>query len=202
MNKKLLLVIDAQNDFITDALRNEEAIRTLPNLVKLINEHDGTVIATRDTHFSKEQIDNTKWPPANNAIAYEDSLEGQKLPVTHCIKGTEGWQIAPTVLEALEAKNANGMKKFHVIDKLTFGHIDLPQYLKFYDFNEIEICGFVSSICVLANALILRAAYPNMKITVYEDCIADISDEGQNAAITCLRAQQINVETKYELINC
>ena len=195
MTKKLLIVIDCQNDFITGALRNEEAIRKLPDVVKLIKEHEGTVIATRDTHFTKEQ---TKTWPMEPGVAYEDSLEGQLLPVTHCIKGTTGWEIAPTVLEALEAKNANGMKKFHVIDKLTFGHIDLPQYLKFYDFNEIEICGFVSSICVLANALILRATYPNMKITVYEDCIADISDEGQNAAITCLRAQQINVETKYK----
>lgn len=195
MTKKLLIVIDCQNDFITGALRNEEAIRKLPDVVKLIKEHEGTVIATRDTHFTKDQI--KAWP-MEPGVAYEDSLEGKLLPVPHCIKGTPGWQIADIVLEALEEKNTNGMKKFHVIDKLTFGHIDLPQYLKFYDFNEIEICGFVSSICVLANALILRATYPNMKITVYEDCIADISDEGQNAAITCLRAQQINVETKYK----
>ncbi len=195
MNKKLLILIDCQNDFITGALRNEEAIRKLPNVVKLIKEHDGTVIATRDTHFSKAQI---KGWPMEPGVAYEDSLEGKLLPVTHCIKGTTGWEIAPTVLEALEEKNTDGMKKYHVIDKLTFGYKDWEKELKFYDFDEIEICGFVSSICVLANALILRAIYPNMKITVYEDCIADISDEGQNAAITCLRAQQINVETKYK----
>lgn len=193
MNKKLLIVIDCQNDFITDALRNEEAIRKLPNVVKLIKEHDGTVIATRDTHFTKEQVDNTKWPPADNAVAYEDSLEGQKLPVTHCIKGTEGWQIAPTVLEALEAKNANGMKKFHVIDKLTFGHIALPQYLKFYDFNEILIAGYCTGICVISNALILRAIYPNMKITVDASCCACVTPESHKAALTAMKMCQIDI---------
>lgn len=193
MNKKLLLVIDAQNDFITDALRNEEAIRTLPNLVKLINEHDGTVIATRDTHFSKEQVDNTKWPPADNAVAYEDSLEGQKLPVTHCIKGTEGWQIASSVLEALEAKNTDGMKKFHVIDKLTFGYKNWEHDLKFFDFDEIVIAGYCTSICVISNALILRAIYPNMKITVDASCCACVTPESHKAALTAMKMCQIDV---------
>lgn len=193
MNKKLLLVIDAQNDFITDALRNEEAIRTLPNLVKLINEHDGTVIATRDTHFSKEQVDNTKWPPADNAVAYEDSLEGQKLPVTHCIKGTTGWQIAPTVLEALEAKNANGMKKFHVIDKLTFGYKNWEHDLKFFDFDEIVIVGYCTDICVVSNTLALRAIYPNMKITVDASCCAGVTPETHKAALTTMKMCQIDV---------
>lgn len=193
MNKKLLLVIDAQNDFITDALRNEEAIRTLPNLVKLINEHDGTVIATRDTHFSKEQVDNTKWPPADNAVAYEDSLEGQKLPVTHCIKGTTGWQIAPTVLEALEAKNANGMKKFHVIDKLTFGYKNWEHDLKFFDFDEIVIAGYCTGICVISNALILRAIYPNMKITIDASCCACVTPESHKAALATMKMCQIDV---------
>lgn len=193
MNKKLLLVIDAQNDFITDALRNEEAIRTLPNLVKLINEHDGTVIATRDTHFSKEQVDNTKWPPADNAVAYEDSLEGQKLPVTHCIKGTTGWQIAPTVLEALEAKNANGMKKFHVIDKLTFGYKNWEHDLKFFDFDEIVIVGYCTDICVVSNTLALRAIYPNMKITVDASCCAGVTPETHKAALATMKMCQIDV---------
>lgn len=193
MNKKLLLVIDAQNDFITDALRNEEAIRTLPNLVKLINEHDGTVIATRDTHFSKEQVDNTKWPPADNAVAYEDSLEGQKLPVTHCIKGTAGWQIAPIVLEALEAKNTDGMKKFHVINKYSFGYKNWENELKFYDFDEIVIAGYCTSICVISNVLILRAIYPNMKITVDASCCACVTPESHKVALTAMKMCQIDV---------
>lgn len=193
MNKKLLLVIDAQNDFITDALRNEEAIRTLPNLVKLINEHEGTVIATRDTHFSKEQVDNTKWPPADNAVAYEDSLEGQKLPVTHCIKGTTGWQIAPTVLEALEAKNVNGMNKFYVINKYSFGYKNWEYDLKIFDFDEILIAGYCTSICVISNALILRAIYPNMKITVDASCCACVTPESHKAALTAMKMCQIDV---------
>lgn len=190
MNKKLLIVIDCQNDFITGALRNEEAIRKLPNVVKLIKEHDGTVIATRDTHFTKEQ---TKTWPMEPGVAYEDSLEGKLLPVTHCIKGTSGWEIAPTVLEALEEKNTNGMKKFHVIDKLTFGYIDLPQYLKFYDFDEILIAGYCTSICVISNALILRAIYPNMKITVDASCCACVTPESHKAALTAMKMCQIDV---------
>lgn len=190
MNKKLLIVIDCQNDFITGALRNEEAIRKLPNVVKLIKKHDGTVIATRDTHFTKEQ---TKAWPMEPGVAYEDSLEGQLLPVTHCIKGTTGWEIAPTVLEALEEKNTNGMKKYHVIDKLTFGYKDWEKELKFYDFDEIELCGFCTDICVVSNTLLLRAIYPNKKITVNGNCCAGVTVDTHKAALATMKMCQINV---------
>ena len=188
--KKLLIVIDAQNDFITGALRNEDAIRNLPNLVNLIKEHDGTVIATRDTHFSKEQI---KGWPMEPGVAYEDSLEGKLLPVTHCIKGTTGWEIAPTVLEALEEKNTDGMKKFHVIDKLTFGYKNWENELKFYDFDEILIAGYCTDICVVSNTLALRAIYPNMKITVDASCCAGVTPETHKAALTTMKMCQIDV---------
>lgn len=188
--KKLLIVIDAQNDFITGALRNEDAIRNLPNLVNLIKEHDGTVIATRDTHFNKEQI---KGWPMEPGVAYEDSLEGKLLPVTHCIKGTTGWEIAPTVFEALEEKNTDGMKKYHVIDKLTFGYKDWEKELKFYDFDEIVIAGYCTDICVVSNTLALRAIYPNMKITVDASCCAGVTPETHKAALTTMKMCQINV---------
>lgn len=193
MNKKLLIVVDVQNDFITGTLKNPLAEAKIPNIVKKIKEHDGIVIATHDTHFNQLQV-KTAWPPANNAIVYEDSYEHKfmNLPA-HCIKLTDGWEIQKDVLAVLQEKNTDGKHNFYAIDKYTFGYNKFPDYLKDFKFDEIEICGFVSSICVLANAIILRAAYPNMKITVDSSCIADITEEQQNAAIACLKAQQITV---------
>lgn len=194
MNKKIkkaLFVIDVQPDFITGALANPRAAKKVPNIVAKIKAHDGLCFATHDTHFTKEQV-KTAWPP-EQGVAYEDSLEGQKLPYPHCIKLTPGWEIEPTVLEALREKNKDGQKKFFAVDKYTFGYKEWESYLKFFEFDEIEICGFVSSICVLANAIILRAIYPNKRIIVDVNCIEDISDEGQAAAIACLKAQQIDV---------
>ena len=192
MPSKALFVIDVQKDFLTGALANPRAVKKLPNIVKKIKEHDGIVIATHDTHFNELQV-KTNWPPESNAVVYEESLEGKKLPVPHCIKLSEGWEIEPTVLAAMEEKNANGEHRFFAVDKYTFGKKDWEEYLRFFEVSEIEICGFVSSICVLANAIILRAIFPNKKITVDVNCIEDLDDEGQAAAIKCLKMQQIDV---------
>jgi nicotinamidase-related amidase len=192
MSNKALFVIDVQKDFLTGALANPRAVKKLPNIVKKIKEHDGIVIATHDTHFNELQV-KTNWPLESNAVVYEESLEGQKLPVPHCIKLSEGWEIEPTVLAALQEKNKDGQKKFYAVDKYTFGYKKWEEYLKFFEFDEIEICGFVSSICVLANAIILRAIYPNKRIVVDVNCIEDLDDEGQAAAIKCLKMQQIDV---------
>lgn len=193
MTKKLLIVIDAQNDFITGALANPEAQKNLPNLVKLINKHDGTVIATHDTHFNELQV-KTQWPPMEHSIVYEESMEGKKLPVPHCIKLSEGWEIAPTVLEALQKKNNDGMYKFHAIDKYTFGYKDWEKYLKFYEFDEIVIAGFCTDICVVSNALLLRAIYPNMPITVIENACAGTTPENHAAAINVMKSCQIDID--------
>lgn len=192
MQNKALFVIDVQKDFLTGALANPRAVKKLPNIVKKIKEHDGIVIATHDTHFNELQV-KTNWPHESNAVVYEESLEGQKLPVPHCIKLSDGWEIEPTVLAAIEEKNANGEQRFFAVDKYTFGKKDWEEYLKVFEISEIEICGFVSSICVLANAIILRAIFPNKKITVDVNCIEDLDDEGQAAAIKCLKMQQIDV---------
>lgn len=192
MPSKALFVIDVQKDFLTGALANPRAVKKLPNIVKKIKECDGIVIATHDTHFNELQI-KSNWPTEKDVVAYEESLEGKKLPVTHCIKLTDGWEIEPTVLAALKEKNMNGEHRFFAVDKYTFGKKDWEEYLKFFEISEIEICGFVSSICVLANAIILRAIYPNKKITVDVNCIEDLDDEGQAATIKCLKMQQIDV---------
>lgn len=192
MPSKALFVIDVQKDFLTGALANHRAVKKLPNIVKKIKECDGIVIATHDTHFNELQI-KSNWPPEKDVVAYEESLEGKKLPVTHCIKLTDGWEIEPTVLAALKEKNMNGEHRFFAVDKYTFGKKDWEAYLKLFEISEIEICGFVSSICVLANAIILRAIFPNKKITVDVNCIEDLDDEGQAATIKCLKMQQIDV---------
>lgn len=192
MPSKALFVIDVQKDFLTGALANPRAVKKLPNIVKKIKECDGIVIATHDTHFNELQI-KSNWPTEKDVVAYEESLEGKKLPVTHCIKLTDGWEIEPTVLAALKEKNMNGERRFFAVDKYTFGKKDWEEYLKFFEISEIEICGFVSSICVLANAIILRAIFPNKKITVDVNCIEDLDDEGQAATIKCLKMQQIDV---------
>lgn len=189
--KKALFLIDVQNDFLTGALANKRAVKKLPNIVAKIKAHNGLIFATHDTHFNKAQID-ANWP-IEQCKVYEDSLERQKLPYPHCIKLSEGWEIEPTVLAALQEKNTDVQKKFYAVDKYTFGFKKWEEYLKHFEFDEIEICGFVSSICVLANAVILRAIYPNMRIVVDVNCIEDISDEGQAAAIACLKSQQIDV---------
>lgn len=189
---KLQVLIDGQKDFIDGILRNEEAIKRLPNLKARIRNHDGVTIATHDTHFNKIQVE-SKWPPAEG-IVYENSYEHKfdGLPA-HCIKLTEGWEIHPELLEVLNEKNANGQKKFFAIDKYTFGWTGWKDYLKGFEFNEIEIFGFCTDICVVSNALMLRAIFPNMKITVVENCCAGCTPELHEAALKVMHQCQITV---------
>jgi len=194
MAKKLQILIDGQKDFIDGALANPEAQKRLPNLVARINAHDGDLIATHDTHFNKVQVE-SNWPP-QEGIAYEDSYEHKfaGLPA-HCIKLTEGWEIHPTLLKACQAKNGmNGPTKFFCIDKYTFGWDGWKEYLKQFKFDEIELFGFCTDICVISNALILRSLFPNMKITVVENCCAGITPESHEAALTVMAMNQITVE--------
>lgn len=190
--KKLQVLIDGQKDFIDGVLRNEDAIKRLPNLKAHIRNHDGVTIATHDTHFNKIQVE-SNWPPAEG-IVYENSYEHKfdGLPA-HCIKLTEGWEIHPELLEVLNEKNANGQKKFFAIDKYTFGWTGWKDYLKDFKFDEIEIFGFCTDICVVSNALMLRAIFPNMKITVVENCCAGCTPELHEAALKVMHQCQITI---------
>lgn len=192
MKKKLLILIDCQNDFITGSLANPRAQAKVPNIVKKVQEWDGEIIATHDTHFTKLQVE-SNWPPAEGK-AYEDTMEGQKLPVPHCIKLEEGWEIQKDILAACKAKNGeNGPTKFFCIDKYTFGWDGWKEYLKSFKFDEVEICGFVAGICVDSNATILRALFPNLPITVDAACTAGFAPEDEKAAYTCMKMKQIDV---------
>ena len=166
MKQKVLIVIDMQNDFIDGALGTPEAQAIVPNVKKKIEEYKARgdeIIFTRDTH------------PAN----YLETNEGKHLPVEHCIFGTYGWQIA----DGLETENCK------YIDKLTFGWI----YWNNRDYDEIELVGLCTDICVVSNALILKAQFPEINITVDASCCAGVTPETHKAALTTMKMCQIDV---------
>ena len=165
---KTLIVIDCQNDFIDGTLGTKEAQTIIPNVKKKIEEYKvrgDEIIFTRDTHFDN----------------YLETNEGKHLPVEHCIKNTHGWQIA----DGLEVAGSN------YINKYTFGYLDWREYnLKT---NEIELIGLCTDICVVSNALILKATYPDANITVDASCCAGVTPESHKAALTTMKMCQINI---------
>lgn len=180
--KKILIVIDVQNDFITGALRNEEAIKALPNIVKLLKteKYDETYV-TMDTHGKD----------------YLKTLEGQKLPVEHCIYCTHGWKMPEEVRATKAIQNAE------IYEKPTFGSTWLINHLKancqwngittFETDYEFTIVGFCTDICVVSNALMLRANFPNSKIIVRKDCVAGVTPKSNEAALLTMQMCQIDV---------
>jgi nicotinamidase-related amidase len=179
--KKILAVIDVQNDFITDSLRNEEAIKNVPNIVKKIREFNGDAIFyTMDTHEEN----------------YLQTNEGQKLPVVHCVKGTEGWEIESNVKAALEDAKLRNIKVV-CVEKPTFGSFDLVDKINRACLQaniDIEFVGFCTDICVVSNALLVKAAfYDRAKVTVVEDCCAGVTPETHFAACKTMQMCQIDV---------
>lgn len=167
---KFLIVVDMQNDFISGSLGSKLAEAIVPNVVEKVKTYDGAVIFTRDTHFAD----------------YLSTQEGSKLPVKHCIKDTVGWEIC-NELEPYVNK---------VIDKITFGSIELPNILKEYGepIDEIELCGLCTDICVISNAMILKATFPETELIIDSKCCAGVSVESHNTAIEAMKAVQINIK--------
>lgn len=180
--KKILLVIDAQNDFITGSLKNEEAIKKVPNIVKKIHEFYGNKIyVTMDTHNPD----------------YLETNEGKKLPVEHCIKYTEGWCINKNIKQALDEEEKNGIE-IEYIEKPTFGSFELIDQLTLDGRGElefeVEFVGFCTDICVVSNVLMTKAAlYNKVDITVDASCCAGVTPESHNAALLTMKMCQINV---------
>lgn len=179
---KILVVVDMQADFVSGSLGSEAAKAIVPEVVEKIRNWDGWIIATRDTH--KEQ--------------YLSSHEGRYLPVPHCIEGSEGWQIIPEVTEALEKHDGWAGAR----NKVTFGDEGLPAAVKEllerggisdYSKAQITLIGLDTDICVISNALILRAAFPETDMAVDSACCAGSSPEAHAAALTILRSCQIEV---------
>lgn len=164
--KKTLIVIDMQNDFIDGSLGTPEAVAIVENVKRKINEYKREgyeIIFTRDTHGED----------------YLDTPEGKKLPVVHCVKGTYGWQIS----DKLDSESCE------IIDKPSFGWTHWNER----NFDSIELIGLCTDICVVSNALILKAQFPEAEITVDASCCAGVTPETHSAAITTMKMCQINV---------
>ena len=178
--KKILVIIDAQVDFITGALGNDDikaAYERLENYVASTDEYEN-VYLTRDTH-NKD---------------YAKTLEGQKLPVPHCEYASAGWQVMPRLVEAVRM---NPYIKSHLfIDKPTFGSLNLPKVIDDQHFEnniEIDVVGFCSDICVVSNCLLLRAHFPNTKINVLKDYCGGTTPENHEAALKVMNSCQIDI---------
>ncbi|MBO6178044.1 MAG: cysteine hydrolase [Selenomonadaceae bacterium] len=168
--RKCILVIDVQNDFVNGALGTKEAVEMLPRLVeKLQNEKNASLVFTQDTHKDN----------------YLDTNEGKHLPVRHCIKNTEGWQIAPALSEFLDDAK--------IIEKKSFGSTRLPSVVAEYD--EIELVGLCTDICVISNALLLKAFFPEKKISVDPACCAGVTPESHKSAIEIMKLCQVDINS-------
>ena len=164
--KKTLIVVDMQKDFIDGALGSKEAVAIVENVKNKIaqyQENGDEIIFTRDTH----QTD------------YLNTNEGKNLPVEHCIQGTEGWMIQ----EGLEVPGAI------YIDKPTFGYMNW----KDYNLEEVEMVGLCTDICVVSNALIIKATYPEIQVSVDASCCAGVTPESHMAALTTMKMCQVKV---------
>lgn len=172
---KLLIVIDMQNDFVTGPLGSKEAVEILPNVEERVKSFDGQVIFTRDTH----QTD------------YLNTQEGKKLPVEHCIMGSDGWQL----VEPLNKFRAD--KHCMVFDKGTFGSKDLASALCIMNQDDpiesITFVGVCTDICVISNALLVKAFLPEVEIYVDEKCCAGVTPESHENALNAMRACQISI---------
>lgn len=168
---KVLIVIDAQEDFTRGALRNEEAIKALPVIREVVDyayeNFRSNVIYTKDTH----RID-----------TYKDSQEGKNLPVPHCIEDTKGWQICNEAL----------CDKADIVKKYSFGTMDW-QTQCLNTFDEIWICGFCTDICVSANFQIIKARYPETPIVIIEDACAGVTPELHEAALKVMKSCQARI---------
>lgn len=173
--QKVLVVVDMQNDFIDGALGTKEAVAIVPNVKAKIENFEGTILFTRDTHFEN----------------YMDTQEGKNLPVPHCIKDTEGWQIRAE-LEELRTTPA--------IDKVTFGSSELPtKLLALNEVNPIESITFIglcTDICVISNVMVTKAFLPEVPVIVDADCCAGVTPESHKNALEAMKVCQVKVENE------
>lgn len=172
--KKILVVVDMQKDFVDGALGTQQAVAIVDNVVNKIRDFDGDIIVTYDTHQKN----------------YMETQEGKNLPVPHCIKGTDGWKLDKNVQAALDKKS------YKVIEKPTFGSTELSQYIK-ENYNpdeiEIELIGLCTDICVVSNALLIKANFLETRVSVDASCCAGVTVDSHNAALTTMKMCQINV---------
>ena len=172
--KKILVVVDMQKDFVDGALGTAEAVAIVPAVCEKIRAFDGTIFVTYDTHFDN----------------YMQTAEGKKLPVPHCVKGTAGWQLDRQVAAALHGR------AYTPVEKITFGSVELPGLVEAAAGGEafsVELIGLCTDICVVSNALLLKANFPEADIAVDAACCAGVTPETHQAALSTMRCCQIDI---------
>lgn len=171
--RKILVVVDMQNDFVDGSLGTKEAVGIVENVVEEIKKYrTEDIFATRDTH------------PEN----YLETQEGKHLPVVHCVKNTNGWEINKEVAAVL--------KDAKIIDKLTFGSKELAEEItKIAEKEEVEVTlvGLCTDICVVSNALLIKAYLPEISVKVIASCCAGVTPESHEAALTTMKMCQVEV---------
>lgn len=178
MAEKILIVVDMQNDFIDGALGTKEAVQIVDRAAAKIQSFQGRILATLDTHGQN----------------YLQTAEGKKLPVPHCIKGTKGWQLNKKIEQALSQKLCQ------IIEKPTFGSVALVEQIRTMLNHEasgwqgeIELIGLCTDICVVSNALLLKAHFPELPISVDASCCAGVTLQTHQAALETMKMCQIDV---------
>lgn len=179
--RKFLVVVDVQNDFVDGALGTPEAVAIVPKVVEKINGFNGGIFVTMDTHDD----------------GYMNTLEGRKLPVPHCVQGTEGYKLNGEVMEAL------GRRSYNIVRKSVFGSVVLARKIADDLFNHyenpdgagssIELVGLCTDICVVANAIILKTFFPEAEISVDASCCAGTTPDRHRAALDVMKSCQISV---------
>ena len=179
--KNILIVVDMQNDFVSGSLGSSDAVKILGNIRSKIKSYDsddnGVIVFTRDTHRRN----------------YLNTLEGRKLPVEHCIYNTKGWEIVDELNAPLEKT------KKCIVDKGSFGFPEWERELSYMgltsnNISGIELCGVCTDICVISNALILKALYPETEISVDATCCAGTSVDAHFAALSVMENCQVNIK--------
>ena len=187
--KKILVVVDMQNDFIDGPLGTPEARTIVDNVCAKIREGEwDEIVVTKDTHYDD---------------LYLDSQEGMKLSVKHCIENTDGWQLKSDIWNALDYTYTNEGQLIEVFFKHTFGSTELVEYLdNNYDICkediELTLVGVCTDICVISNALLLKAHYPEMKIVVDASCCAGTTPAKHRMALEVMKSCQVEVENMPE----
>jgi len=167
--KKLLVVVDMQNDFVTGVLGTEEARAIVQPMIEYIKNFDGRVVFTQDTHTKD----------------YLNTQEGKKLPVPHCIERTVGWELIPEIQE---------LPLFmHTFIKPTFGSVALGGYIQNGNYDEVQFCGVCTGICVISNVLLTKAYCPEVPIKVIENLCACVTPESHKTAIEAMKMCQVDI---------
>jgi len=171
----ILVVVDMQNDFVNGALGTQEAVEIVPYVVGRVVDglnRGEKIIFTRDTHET----------------GYMETQEGRNLPVPHCIRGTEGWEIIPQLTEDVQT----------VLDKPTFGSRELGELLAAENEKEsigkITLIGLCTDICVISNAMLIKAFLPEVEIAVDAKCCAGVTPESHKNALEAMKICQISIE--------